>query len=143
MLSERLKRLTALTQDTGGLQEWAGMLGGRPSVSRASSPIRMRCDIRNIFLAGYIGLTYRHMADSSYAATTAPREWEEKIYGVDSDPSPCHRGKGGTIVIRWLACISCTSCPTPLLCTPSSSMGHHPMTDGPRPYFYCLIALSP
>jgi hypothetical protein len=44
-----------------------------------------------------IGLTHHLIIDSSNTAYINDCEWEKKVYGVDPNPSPCHRGRGCTI----------------------------------------------
>lgn len=105
VLYERLKRLTASTQEAGGLQEWAGMLASAGTAKCVASLITYPHEVRHpqhfSFLLD-IGLTYYpFIAGSSNATTTTPCEWDQKIYRVNPNLSPCHRRRGCTIIIRW------------------------------------------
>jgi solute carrier family 25 protein 33/36 len=105
VLYERLKRLTAPVEGTSGLQEWAGMLASAGTAKCVASLITYPHEVRhphalNTFFVD-IGLTHCLILGSSNAATTTSCEWEKKVYGVNPDPSPCHRRRGCTITIRW------------------------------------------
>jgi hypothetical protein len=108
VLYERLKRLAANAEGTGGLQEWAGMLGSAGTAKCVASLITYPHEVRNplagdkkkLFLFLDIVLTLS-LVGSPNASATTPRGRQEKIYGLDANPSSCHRRRGCTFAIWW------------------------------------------
>lgn len=107
VLYERLKRMTARAEGSegGALQEWAGMLGSAGTAKCVASLITYPHEVRVVRLSSRtldVGLTDPTLSatGSPNAVTTAPGGRQEKIYGLDANPPPCHRRGGCPCVIR-------------------------------------------